>query len=119
MSGTPTYVAREAFYTRIGRVVTFYARIVWSGGGAGAITGVNGLPFNGVSGIGQPVSLRPNEFGTLTFSGTPYAYVSGVAVYLNTAGSYSGTTSPPGSISNNTTAGSNCIIVGGSYTVGD
>ena len=110
--GTPTFVDRTGYYTRIGKTVNFFIRIVWTGGDAVAVSSV-GLPFAGASTDSQPVGVSLGTSGTLTFSGSPYAYVLGDRVYARTA--ISG--AAHGYISNNTTGAVNTINFSGSYQV--
>jgi hypothetical protein len=66
VAGTTTYVNQEAFYERHNNIVTFRARLTWSGQtGTGSIV-IGGLPFAAANTNDVPVTVVADS---LTFSG--------------------------------------------------
>lgn len=96
LGGTTTYGAREARYTRIGRVVHVSFYITISGIGTGNTTTISGLPFTPLTDTGGSSLSYWNATATGVCTLVGYIYGSATGIYLySNAGASVGLNSYP------------------------
>ena len=74
-AGTATYSTQLGYYTRIGKVLTFHASVVFTGHTGTGDMRMNGLSaFSPKTGVNQPLSLRVSDL-TFTANAVPSAVI--------------------------------------------